>query len=94
MNRVFWAQSASRDLNAITDYLDDVAPDVRDKVIEAAAQCCGLLIDYPYIGEALAGSGLRKLAIGRFPYIFKYKVVGSIVTIIRVHHTAEDWRHP
>ena len=51
-----------------------------------------LLIDNPGIGVRIDEDGQRKLRVGRTPIILFYRVDGSQISILRVRHSASDWR--
>jgi plasmid stabilization system protein ParE len=92
VTRLDWAQSAIRDLDQITNYLDAEAPGVGSRVFAAIERHTGLPYDFPHLGELLPELGLRKLVVEGFPYLLLDNVTGATVTIIRIQHSAEDWR--
>jgi addiction module RelE/StbE family toxin len=91
VTRLDWARSAIDDLDRITDYLDREAPGVSGRMIDAVEYRTVQLYDFPYLGEFVPELGLRKLALRGFPYLLLYDVAGAAITIIRIHHSAEDW---
>lgn len=92
MTSLSWTQNAYDDIDNITDYLDLNAPGISEQVTVAVSRSCRLLLDHPYIGEVIPEQGARKLTIGHFPYLLVYTVVKSSITILRVQHTARNWR--
>jgi addiction module RelE/StbE family toxin len=92
MIRLVWSPAARRDVAAIAAFVlahDGLAT---RKVVVAIRTRAEMLIDHPRIGEPMDLLDLRKLSISGYPYVLIYRVVGNTVQIVRIRHTAEDWR--
>ena len=92
MNLLIWTDSAKFGLAEIFDPFVVERPEFILSATTQIARLEQLLIATPGIGASFGDSGLRKLCVGRTPIILIYKVEGSRISIVRVHHAASDWR--
>ncbi len=92
MTRLIWTQGALRQLDAITDYLDGATPGVSSRLVAIIGRRIDLVIDFPEIGEFVPELGLRKLTLTGLPYLLLYHVGEAAVSIVSVHHAAQNWR--
>jgi plasmid stabilization system protein ParE len=92
VTRLIWTQGATADLDAITDFLDGETPGIGSRLLTVVDRRTDLLVDFPGIGEFVPGLGLRKLSLPGFPYLLLYHVDDAVISIIRVYHSAQNWR--
>lgn len=92
MTRVTWSREARDDIARITDYYSAAAPDFTIRLFDRLDAAIALLRDRPLGGVRVEGHDLRKLRVGRTPYILFYRVRPSSIEIARVVHAARDWR--
>ncbi len=86
-----WTQEAADDLERITNYLFENAPEraagfVRD-IYNAPAE----LLTFPYRGRPGKKDGTRELVLLQLPYILVYEITGDIIHIARILHGAQKW---
>ncbi|MBD2570420.1 MULTISPECIES: type II toxin-antitoxin system RelE/ParE family toxin [Nostocaceae] len=76
--------TASRDLEAISDYFLEISVDAGDRFVQTFNQKCQHLARFPYIGKSYARlrPGLRGLLM--MDYIVFYQVLEDNVEILRV----------
>ena len=92
MKQLIWTDSATADLAEILDPFTEVRPEFVANALVEIARLERLLIASPGIGSPLDDNGQRKLRAGRTPLVLIYRVDGSVLSIIRVHHSRQDWR--
>lgn len=88
--KLAWTRRSLRDREAIKDYIQADNPSAAldlDKRIAASAR--GLL-DAPAIGRPGRVHGTRELIVHRH-YIVVYDIVGDVIRVLRVLHTARQW---
>jgi addiction module RelE/StbE family toxin len=88
--RLHWTGRASRDREAIFDYIQTRNPpaalDLDDRFDAAARR----LLVAPALGRSGRKLGTRELVVHRH-YILIYDVVGDVIRVLRVFHTARQW---
>ncbi len=67
--RLFWAQYALDDRNAIFTYIESENPNAAVHVDEEIARAVRRLLDFPESGRPGRVEGTRELVITRTPYI-------------------------
>lgn len=92
MNQLIWTDSAKSGLAEILDPFVQDRPDFISSALVQIDRLERLLIASPGIGAPIDEIGQRKLRVGRAPIILLYRVDGSTISIIRVHHGSQDWR--
>jgi toxin ParE1/3/4 len=92
VNRLIWTDTARAGLADLLDPFLADRPDFIASAMQQVARLERLLIDSPGIGVRFDEDGQRKLRVGRTPIILFYRVDGSQISIVRVRHSASDWR--
>jgi toxin ParE1/3/4 len=84
--------TASRDLDAISEYFLKKSVDAGDRFVQTFNQKCQYLARFPYIGKSYARlrPGLRGLLL--MDYIVFYQVVEDNIEILRVVSGYRDLR--
>jgi len=83
---------ARADLRRIRTFLEPRDPNAAAHVIGAIIDRVQQLRNFPFSGPPLEIGDTRKLTVVGFPYVILYGVADRVVTILRVHHAAEDWQ--
>ncbi|CAO4156528.1 type II toxin-antitoxin system RelE/ParE family toxin [Methylorubrum thiocyanatum] len=80
---------ASDDLSSIAAYLAARDPQAAYHVEQQLADALRRLLDHPKAGRPV-GSGLRRLAVPRLPYLIYYRVdeAADAVGVVTIRHTA------
>lgn len=90
--RVEWAEVAQRDLADLAEQAYETDPDRADRLLAEAGKATEFLGHVPFGGSPQDNDGLRKLSLGRLPYIILYVVQSDRVYVTRLHHSSQNWR--
>lgn len=88
--QVIFADPATRDLDAIIDYIAQENPAAAEKVFRTIVAVTRRLSDFPEMGHAGRLPDTRELAVAGLPYLIVYQMASDVVTIIAVFHGARD----
>ena len=88
---VRWLEDALADLTEIYRYVAADDPVAAARVVERIQASIRLLADLPHRGRPGRWPSTRELVVARSPYIAPYRVVGDLIEILRVFHTARHW---
>ena len=86
-----WTEEAARDLECITDYLFENAPDHASRIVRAIYNAPSSLLTFPYGGRPGKKKGTRELVLSSLPYIIVYHVTDDVIHIARILHGAQKW---
>jgi toxin ParE1/3/4 len=86
-----WTQEAAADLEHITDYLFQNAPERAAELVRRIYNTPAALLTFPYRGRAGKKEGTRELVLSSLPYIVVYQVTGEVIHIVRILHGAQKW---
>ena len=92
MSSVRWSTPSRRDVTEIATYLKKRDGEAAATVVRTIRDSASILMRHPFAGEPLGDSVLRKLSVGAYPYVLIYRTQGAVVEILRVHHTAQNWK--
>lgn len=91
MTRPVWSSPAQRDLLRHAESLQDRDPNAALRILDAIDDRANWLARYPHAGQAVEGTETRSFRVLRTPYVIVYRIVGTTVQVVRVHHGAENW---
>jgi toxin ParE1/3/4 len=86
-----WTEEAATDLEHITDYLFQNAPERAGELVRGIYNAPAALLTFPYRGRAGKKEGTRELVLSSLPYIVVYQVTGEVIHIVRILHGAQKW---
>jgi toxin ParE1/3/4 len=86
-----WTEEAATDLEHITDYLFEHAPDRAAELVRSIFDAPATLLIFPHRGRPGKKEGTRELVLSPLPYIVVYKVRGDVIYIARILHGAQQW---
>ncbi len=86
-----WTEEAASDLEQITDYLFQNAPERAAELVRRIYNAPAALPAFPYRGRAGKKEGTRELVLPSLPYIVVYQVTGEVIHIVRILHGAQKW---
>jgi addiction module RelE/StbE family toxin len=89
LTTVVWSKSALTHLTAIRAYIEQFNPHAAGNVAVAIIEAGNSLAIFPYRGRQVPGTENREL-LTIYPYIIRYRVVGTVVRILRVRHTSRQ----
>lgn len=91
MKRAQWTKTAQADFARIDDFYQDLSPDFAGRLGAAALGASRFLAENPRAGAVLEAD-IRKWRITSFEYVLLYRIKGSGVEMLRMHHARESWR--
>ncbi len=86
-----WTPEASADLEHITNYLFEKAPEHAVRLVREIYDAPGALLNFPHRGRPGRRDGTRELVLSPLPYIVVYRVTDEVIQILRVLHGALRW---
>jgi len=86
-----WTEQAADDLEQITDYLFENAPERAAEFVRDIYNAPSRLLKFPYLGRPGKKEGTRELVLSPLPYIVVYQITGHIVHVARILHGAQKW---
>jgi len=88
--RLHWTHRARAARRAIYDYIEAGNPAAALALDERFRKEATRLLTYPDSGRKGRAAGTRELVVHRH-YIMVYDIVGDMVRVLRVLHTARQW---
>ena len=86
-----WTGEAAVDLEHITDYLFQNAPERAAELVRGIYNAPVALPTFPYRGRAGKKEGTRELVLSSLPYIVVYQITGEVIHVVRILHGAQKW---
>ena len=86
-----WTEQAARDLEHITDYLFDHAPERAAGLVRTVYDAPSGLLTFPNRGRPGKKNGTRELVLSPLPYVVVYTVRADVIYIVRILHGAQQW---
>lgn len=86
-----WTEQAADDLEAITDYLFENAPEHAERIVRTLYHAAPSLVEFPYRGRPGRKEGTQELLLLPLPYVIVYNVQADIIHIVRILHAAQNW---
>ncbi|SFR96071.1 type II toxin-antitoxin system RelE/ParE family toxin [Sphingomonas jatrophae] len=90
MSDILWAAPARRALREIVTYYSRVDPGLAERIIADIFQAPSGLLDFPEMGSPTPAPSVRRWRIPKLPFRLTYRVTRDGITILQVHHTAQD----
>jgi toxin ParE1/3/4 len=86
-----WSEQAADDLEHITDYLFENAPERAAELVRGIYDSPATLLTFPYRGRVGRKEGTRELVLSSLPYVVVYQITGEVIYIVRILHGAQKW---
>ena len=86
-----WTEDAASDLEHITDYLFEKAPERAPELVRSIYNAPAELLKFPHRGRPGKKNGTRELVLSSLPYIVVYTVSGDVIHVVRILHGAQKW---
>ena len=86
-----WTEEAAADLQHVTDYLFQNAPERAAELVRGIYNAPAALLTFPYRGRAGKKEGTRELVLSSLPYIVVYQITGEVIHVVRILHGAQKW---
>lgn len=90
--QIDWSTPALDDLRGIDEWLSrEAEPELAVRILTAIRTRSTFLENFPRGGRPYR-DGQRVLRVFDTPYLIRYRIVGNVVQVLRVHHERENWR--
>jgi len=89
--RLEYAARYFRRLEDIRERIAEDNPEAATRVVSRIRTAVQRLVTSPAIGRPGRVAGTRELVIPGTPYIIPYRIVGDVVQVITVMHSAQRW---
>ena len=89
--RVRYTETALVEVNDIFTYISERNEAAAKRVVARVEQTIQNLDDFPQIAQQADEPGVRRMPIGRYPFIVFYTVEGDEIVILHVRHGARRW---
>ena len=86
-----WTEESADDLERITNYLFENAPEHAERIARAIYNAPSSLLEFPFRGRPGRKEGTRELVLSPLPYVVVYQVSDDIIYIVRILHGAQNW---
>jgi addiction module RelE/StbE family toxin len=93
LNEVIWTEPALANLEAIRIYIEQFNPRAARQLADSIVAAGNSLAQFPQRGRKVPGTDMRELVIAH-PYIIRYQVVGDVVVLLRIRHSARRPTNP
>jgi addiction module RelE/StbE family toxin len=88
-----YSPRAQADLLSIFLYLKGRSPRAATEVVRQIRVRSESLLQFPLMGARTGMAGIRRLEVGRYPYLIFYRVEGDLVSIVHIRHASRrPWR--
>lgn len=87
-----WSPMSRRNIEDIRDYPVERDASAARWVIHLIRERAKLLKEFPELAPCIDATVLHKVSITGLQYVLLYRHRDGVVEILRVHHTAQDWR--
>jgi plasmid stabilization system protein ParE len=85
-----WTPAAARDLQNVSDYLNEHHPQYRHPTLRKVYATIQSLKEWPYRGRIGREEGTRELLFPPLPYVAVYRVKDQSIEVLRIYHTVQD----
>lgn len=85
-----WTPAAARDLQNVSDYLEENHPQYRHATLRKVYSIIQSLKEWPYRGRIGREQGTRELMVSPLPYIAVYRVNNQSIEVLRIYHSVQN----
>jgi toxin ParE1/3/4 len=89
--RARYTETALAEVNEIFAYISERNPSAAKRVVARVERTVRNLGDYPEMAQEADEDGVRRMPVGRYPFIVFYTVEADEVVILHVRHGARRW---
>jgi addiction module RelE/StbE family toxin len=86
--RIRYTETAADELADILDYIAERNPAAAKALALRIESSIQALADFPELAQTTDETGVRRLIIGRYPYVMFYTVEPDAIAILHVRHAA------
>jgi toxin ParE1/3/4 len=89
--QTIWQPAALDDLESLRTYIAQFNPQAAQRTRKAITAAVATVAGAPELGRPGRVEGTRELPVPHTNYLLAYTVVGNILTILAVQHSAQEW---
>ena len=89
--KLSWLPKAIANRDAQIAYIAQDNPGAAISQGDRIADQIEILLEHPEIGRPGRKKGTRELVISRTPFVIVYRVKGTVIEIIRLLHSSQQW---
>lgn len=89
--RIAWTRAAVGDLEEVRRFIGERNVRAAGEVAGRIREATRLVTEHPAMGRPGRVAGTRELLVPGTPYLLPYRVVGEVVEVLRVLHSARRW---
>ena len=86
-----WTEEAANDLEQIANYLFEHMSEHAADLVREIYRAPAALLQFPYRGRPGRKAGTRELVLAVRPCIVIYRIVGEMIQLVRILHSAQKW---
>lgn len=83
-----YTETAAVELEEILDYVSERNPSAARTLASRIEKSIQVLADFPELAQLTDEPGVRRLPIGRYPYVIFYSAERDAIVILHIRHTA------
>ncbi|MEX1083940.1 MAG: type II toxin-antitoxin system RelE/ParE family toxin [Xanthobacteraceae bacterium] len=88
--KVRYTDTATDEIEEIFAYIAQHDRSAALRVVARVGQTVSLLADFPDIAQMTDEPGVRRMPVGRYPFLIFYTVEGNEIVILHVRHSARE----
>ena len=88
--KIRYTDTATVELENILEYIAQQNPAAAIKVAARIEQTISVLADFPDIAQTTDELGVRRMPVGRFPFLIFYTVENVEIVVLYVRHSARE----
>jgi plasmid stabilization system protein ParE len=89
--KIRYTDTAADEIDEIFDYIAERDRSAALRVVARVRQIIGMLADFPDVAQMSDEPGVRRIPVGRYPFLIFYTVDENEVVILHVRHAARQW---
>jgi toxin ParE1/3/4 len=89
--QTIWQPAALDDLESLRTYIAQFNPQAAQRIRKAITAAVVTVAGAPELGRPGRVEGTRELPVPHTNYLLAYTVVGNLLTILAVQHSAQEW---
>lgn len=90
--RIVFSERARMDMREQTDFIASDKPNAALDVCERIESAIRRLADFPRLGCAGSREGTFEIGVPKTPFVVIYRLSKDSVVILRIRHSARNWR--
>jgi toxin ParE1/3/4 len=89
--KIRYTETSLVEIDEIFAYISERNADAAARVVARVEQTIANLGDYPELAQTADEANVRRMPVGRYPFIVFYTIEANEVVILHVRHAARQW---